>query len=292
MAMDIKEMFWEKKISIEKVREKQPLIHCITNYVTANDVANIILAAGASPVMAESVDDVVDIEKISNGLMINLGTLRRDVIPAMVQAGRIAETRGIPVLLDPVGAGAISSRKNTALDLLKQFPCVAIRGNASEIGSLAAAFRCVETTDVLTGKGVDVALENHSYGDNLKKTIQMLQALSEKTNAVVVMTGEKDIVVENSRVCVIGNGHPWMSRITGSGCMMDGVLSAFLAVTSKQDAMLACVYGTIVMGVCGQIAYERTMKSQGETGSYRMYLMDAMSCILDEDIRGMADYEF
>ncbi len=313
---------------ISQVRGAKPVIHCITNYVTANDVANILLAAGASPIMADGVREAEEISRLSRGLVLNLGTLKETAVEAMVLAGRTAARLGHPVVLDPVGAGAASFRLETALRILREVPCTVIRGNASEIRALARGLEEAErragsgesaggtadlaqsqgmgsagripgsgenaggTAVLAQSRGVDVSEREGLTDENQEDTISMVQALARRTGAVIVMTGGKDLAADGRAACLIKNGHPMMSRITGSGCMLDGILAAFLAVkpdgeTGLRQAALAAA----AFGICGQLAYERTVCSGGGTGSFCMYLIDAMSMLTDEDIRRMADIE-
>lgn len=280
---------------IAQVRARQPVIHCITNYVTANDVANIILAAGASPIMADGVREAEDIAAVSHGLVLNLGTLREPSIEAMLRAGRRAAELGHPVILDPVGAGASAFRMETAMRLLKEVPCTLIRGNASEIRALAGAH--------VWSRGVDADHREALTKENCRETAAMAQQLSVQTGAVVVMTGPTDLAASGSRVCLVKNGHLMMSRITGAGCMMDGVLASVLAagmqaeriptermsaeriLEAQNDLLQQVVYAVAAVGICGELAYEKTMRFGGGTGSFRMYFIDAMSNLMDETVQ-------
>lgn len=283
---------------IAQVRARQPVIHCITNYVTANDVANIILAAGASPIMADGVREAEDIAAVSHGLVLNLGTLREPSIEAMLRAGRRAAELGHPVILDPVGAGASAFRRETAMRLLKEVPCTLIRGNASEIRALAGAH--------VWSRGVDADCREALTKENCRETAAMAQQLSVQTGAVVVMTGPTDLAASGSRVCLVKNGHPMMSRITGAGCMMDGVLASVLAagmqaeristermsaewiLEAQNDLLQQAVYAVAAVGICGELAYEKTKRfggGGGGTGSFRMHFIDAMSNLTDETVQ-------
>lgn len=283
---------------ISRVREARPVIHCITNYVTANDVANILLAAGASPIMADGPREAEEISRLSQGLVLNLGTLKETAVEAMLLAGRTAARLGHPVVLDPVGAGAASFRLETALRILKEVPCAVIRGNASEIRALAWGLEEAERSEggraaeLARSRGVDVSEQEALTAENQEDTVSLVQALARRTGAVIVMTGEKDLVADGKKVCLVKNGHPMMSRITGSGCMLDGILAAFLAAKPDGETLLRqTALAVSAYGICGQLAFERTVESGGGTGSFRMYLIDAMSLLTDEDIRRMADIE-
>lgn len=288
--------------SIAPVREKKPLIHCITNYVTAGFVANMLLAAGASPVMADHMDEMEDLAAVCDGLVLNLGTLKEGQIPAMILAGKLAGTSGCPVVLDPVGAGSIRRRRAAALALLEEVSCTVIRGNASELWALAEALQKPGETDPEeTGKktavkgrsgGVDLDAGDRLRKDNLEETILMLRELSCRTGAILVMTGAVDLVVDPVHTAVVKNGHPWMGRITGSGCMLDGILAAFLAVVPERSLEKECckerfdaaVLAAAAAGICGELAGEKAEREGGGTGSFLQYFMDAMSCLEDEII--------
>lgn len=283
---------------LAQVRRLRPVIHCITNYVTANDVANLILAAGASPIMADGIREVEDIEAISQGLVLNLGTLKETAIDSMLLAGKTAAALGHPVVLDPVGVGASSFRRETALRILGEVPCAVIRGNASEIRALAlgTAYSC----------GVDADGREALTNENRQQTIALMQELSRKTGATIVMTGAMDVVADENQVCLVKNGHPMMGQITGSGCMLDGILAAFLAAGSvngpaetyrrqegRNDGVLTAaslrfrqvVYAVAAHGICGELAYEKTAQAGQGAGSFRVHMIDSMSVLTDKEIR-------
>lgn len=281
---------------IGAVRRQRPLIHCITNYVTACNVANMILAAGASPVMADNAGEAAEVEEISQGLMLNLGTLREGAAESMLLAGHVAARLGHPVILDPVGVGSSRLRRETAARILEEIPCTAIRGNASEIRALAG--------EMAYARGVDVDGRDAMKGNNREDTAAMLQRFSGKTGAVVIMTGEKDLIVDGQQVCLVNNGHPAMARITGSGCMLDGILTSFEAVQMDQKPRIGAecrpgasrfwkaVYAVLAAGICGELAGEKAERYGCGTGSFQMYFLDAMSLLTDEEIERRADIEF
>ena len=268
---------------LAEVRRRRPLIHCITNYVTAGDVANLLLAAGASPVMAEGLREVEDIAAVSQGLVLNLGTLKEQTVDAMLLAGTRTAALGHPVVLDPVGAGSIAFRRETAWKILGQVPCALIRGNASEIRALAE-LAGDETASLVhrRGGGVDADGRDAVTEENESRTLALMQALSRRMKAAVLMTGQADLLVDGDRACLIEKGTPMLGRITGSGCMMDGFLAACLAGSGVgADRFSVLAWGAAAFGVCGELAEERCRETGGGTGSFRMYLMDAMSCLTD-----------
>ena len=176
------------KTMLENVRAKTPLVHNITNYVTVNDVANVLLAAGGSPIMSDDADDVEDITSICGGLNINIGTLNKNTIPSMFLAGRKANELGHIVLLDPVGAGASRLRTDTAFRLLRDVKFTVIRGNISEIKTLASGAG--------TTKGVDADVADKVTEENLDSAVAFAKAFAAQTGAVIAITGAIDIVAD------------------------------------------------------------------------------------------------
>lgn len=273
-----------------EVRGQRPLIHCITNYVTAGDVANLILAVGASPVMADGLREVEDITRQSRSLVLNIGTLRETAVDSMLAAGKLAAKLDHPVIFDPVGAGASTFRTETALRILREVPCTVIRGNASEIRTLA---RCLaeDGESRIYSHGVDADEREKVTEENQESTVKTLRFLSRKTGAVILMTGETDFIADGVRVCQIKNGHAMMAGITGTGCMMDGILAALMAVSSTEERFFAAVYAAAAHGICGELAYGRVAAVDGGTGSFRVHFMDAYSRIEDGQIRKGVRYE-
>lgn len=285
MEVSQKKVFALKTALLSRLREQRPVIHCITNYVTANDVANLLLAAGASPVMADGVPEAEDIAKVSQGMVINLGTLREATIPAMKKAGKKAASLGHPIVLDPVGAGAALFRREVALELLSGGGCTVIRGNASEICTLARAVNPKKGGEnvLIRERGVDADQSQMLRRENQQRLIWQVMEFARAQNILVIMSGETDLVTDGKEAVTIRNGHPWMGRITGSGCMLDGILAAFLsAAQGKFDLLGASVCAVAAMGICGELAYEKVARKGEGTGSFRVYLMDAMS-LLDEE---------
>ena len=254
--------------ALDAVRGATPLVHCITNYVTVNDCANALLAVGASPVMADDAGEIEDIVGISNALVINIGTLNERTIRSMVMAGKAANRRGIPVVLDPVGAGASGLRTETARSLVETIRFAVIRGNASEIRTLLAGTGAT--------RGVDAQAE-HSAEGALGQTIDVAVQLAVKTESVVVVTGATDVVTDGKAIFAIGNGHVLMSRITGSGCMLSAITGAF-AATGGERLVESIAAGVSYMGLAGEYA-ARDAEALG-TGSFRTKLVDHLS-ILD-----------
>ena len=267
---------------IDEVRIKNPLVHCITNYVTVNDCANVLLACGASPVMADDEREVEDIVSLASALVINIGTLNSRTIPAMFKAGKRANMLGIPVILDPVGAGASSLRTSTASDLIREIKLAVIRGNISEIFSIAG--------DSSSTRGVDASDPDIVKGESSDQTISVLKELNKKTGAVITVTGPKDIVVGNDEIYLISNGHPLMSKVSGTGCMLSVLTGACCAVSPSRHAAAAAA-ATALMGTAGEFAYERLLSTVGGTLTYRTFIVDEISSMSGEKFKEAAKIE-
>ncbi len=269
------------KTYIENVRAKTPLIHNITNYVTVNDCANILLACGGSPIMADDKNEVEEITSICTGLNINIGTLNSRTIEAMVLAGKKANELGHAVILDPVGAGASVLRTNTALRLLDEVKFTVIRGNISEIKTLAGTSAATQ--------GVDANVADKVTDENLDSAIAFAKNFAEKMGAVVAITGAIDIVCDGEKAYVIRNGHPMMSSVTGTGCMLSAMTAAY--VTANPDDILGATAAAVcAMGLAGEIAHDRLSELDGNS-SYRNYIIDAIYNMTPEQLEKGAKYE-
>lgn len=246
---------------IDCIRIEKPLIHCITNFVTVQDVANMVLAIGAAPVMASSFEEVEEVTALAKALVINMGTLRQADVPAMILAGKKAAELGHPIVLDPVGVGSSQARTRAVLEVMKEVPFTVIRGNASEIKTLVVGTK--------TARGVDAE-------DGEQPDLIYAQQLSKQTSAVVAVTGEQDLITDGVNSCSLEGGHPLMARITGSGCMLDGILAAHLAV-KQETPFWSSVYALASFGYCGELAAKKVEIVDGGTGSFRMFLFDEVS---------------
>lgn len=266
---------------LENVRSRVPLVHNITNYVTVNDVANVLLACGGSPIMSDEPEDVEDITSICGGLNLNIGTLHKSSIEGMFRAGRKANELGHVVLLDPVGAGASALRTNTALRIMEEIKLTAIRGNISEIKTL-----CLGSG---TTKGVDADIADAVTEENLKESIAFVKEMAGRTGAVIAVTGAIDLVGDASRCYVIRNGRPEMGKITGTGCQLSGMMTAYLTANpmTPLDAAAAAV---CVMGLAGEIAWKRMEKGDGNS-TYRNRIIDAIYNMTGEELEKGALYE-
>lgn len=265
---------------LEGVRREVPLVQCITNFVTVNDCANIILAVGGSPTMAHDIREVEEAVAGAKALVLNLGAIGDG--EAMLLAGKRANELGIPVILDPVAVGVTSLRRETADRLLKNIRFAVIRGNASEIHALAWGQG--------SGSGVDVTAEEALRGENLKKGIQTARRLAESTGGVVVISGETDIVVDRERTAIFRNGGPVMARITGSGCMLSCLIGAFCGAFPDLPFESACG-GVGAMGVCGDEAEKRRLEKATGNATFRTDLIDGVFNLTEEQLEKGVCYE-
>lgn len=266
---------------LEKVIQKRPLIHNITNYVTVNDVANMVLACGGSPIMADDPGEVAEITAICSGLNINIGTLNQRKVQSMLLAGKKANELKRPVVLDPVGVGASKLRTETAETLMKEIKIAVIKGNISEIKTLAAGTG--------TTKGVDADITDEVTEENLEKTVAFMKALSLKKNCILAVTGKIDFVTDGYKCYVIRNGRSEMEKVTGTGCQLSGLMAAY--ITANQENMLeAAAAAVIVMGLSGEIAWEN-MQPQDGNATYRNRIIDAVYNMTAEVVEKGANYE-
>ena len=259
---------------IEKIRRAAPLIHCITNYVTVNDVANVLLAIGARPIMADDPEEVEEITALCAGLCLNIGTLNARTIPSMLTAGKHARALGHHVVLDPVGAGASRLRTETALRILHEVRPTVIRGNISEIRTLAVGSG--------TTQGVDANAADAVTEENLAATADFLRAFAARAEAIVVVTGAIDIMTDGVTVYAVRNGRAEMGRVTGTGCQLSALLAAALAV--EPLGLLAAVAETVaLMGVAGEIAWAQMGERDGNA-TYRTRIIDVIYRMTGEEL--------
>ncbi len=269
------------KTMLENVKKNPPLVHNITNYVTVNDCANMLLACGAAPIMSDDGGEVEEITSICTGLNINIGTLNSRTIPSMFLAGKKANQLGHPVILDPVGVGASKLRTETALNLLDEVKFSVIRGNISEIKTLA--------TGSNTTKGVDADVGDKVTDENLSQTMKFASELSKKTGAVIAITGEMDLICDDKSCYIVKNGHAMMSAVSGTGCMLSAVIATYISA-NPQEMLKATATAVTSMGICGEIAQERLSTQEGSS-SYRSYIIDAMYNLDGATLEKRAKYE-
>jgi hydroxyethylthiazole kinase len=259
MNITASDIWW----ALREIREKAPVIQNITNYVVMNSTANALLALGASPVMAHAEEEVEEMVGIASALVINIGTLSPAWVRAMFTAAEAARKRRIPIVLDPVGAGATTYRTRTARELIRTVPPDIIRGNASEIMALLEA-------DTKT-KGVDSTASSDA-------AVEIGRKLHAECGAAVCISGETDYTIGRAGITRGGNGHIMMTRVTGLGCTATALCGAFAAVTS--DPAIAAAEAMAVMGIAGEISVTRSLGP----GTLQVHFLDTLYRLTAEDI--------
>jgi len=249
---------------LSQVHEKKPLVHHLTNWVTIYDCAQITRSAGALPVMAHAPEEVEEMVSLAGALVLNIGTLTTEFIDSMILAGKKANEKGIPVILDAVGAGATKLRTEKSIELLDKVKFTVIKGNSSEIGTLAGA------------KALTRGVEAESVEGSLK---DLASKLASERNCTVVITGSEDIISNGEKTFGVKNGHEMMGKVVGTGCMAASVLGAFNAAES--DPLKASVAALVAYGIAGEIAAGKTNKPM----QFKSELMDAMSLLKKEDLQ-------
>jgi len=245
---------------LQRIKTERPLILNITNAVTMDFIANGLLSLGASPIMTQSLAEIEDLVTIASGVVINIGTLNDEFIALCEQTCRVANALGKPIVLDPVGAGASRLRTLTCLDLLEKYTFATIRGNASEIMALGSSHN--------NNKGVDSSLDTETV-------ISAAQTLSSEHQCVVVMSGETDVVIDGEHMRLLKRGSPLMPMVTGCGCLLTAVVSAFQSRHANRfDAACAAV---TFYGICGELAAQQ---AQGP-GSFKALFIDALARLLN-----------
>ncbi|MBW6411323.1 hydroxyethylthiazole kinase [Clostridium weizhouense] len=248
---------------LKDVRNQKPLVHNITNYVTVNDCANILLAMGVSPIMADDIKESADITKISDALVINIGTLNERTIESMIASGKKANELNIPVVFDPVGSGASEFRNSTTKRILEEVRIDVLRGNMSEIKFISG----LESTT----KGVDASESDMKSGN--EEGINVAKNLANKLNCIVAITGVTDIVSDGKRTVMLANGTKMLANVTGTGCMTSALIGGACGATN--DYFIGAIAGIVSMGIAGEISFEKS----GEIGlgSFRVGIIDAIS---------------
>ncbi|RYL88961.1 hydroxyethylthiazole kinase [Sporolactobacillus sp. THM7-4] len=249
----------------QKINDKHPMIHHITNTVTINDCANATLAVGGRPVMADSPEETAEMASLASALVINIGTLNEQTIAAMKAAGKSANEHHVPVIFDPVGAGATAYRKKTAMDLLSAFHADIICGNMSEIKVLAGL--------EARGRGVD-------SGDSMENADRLASELAERLGSIIAITGAVDVVSDGKRTVKLHNGDRKLADVTGTGCMTNSLIASYAGTAN--DSFKAAVGGIITMGLSGEKAACLLKETEG-IGSFKVRLFDAFSTLAEED---------
>ena len=259
---------------LENVRNKRPLVHCITNYVSANDCANALLAVGASPIMADDKNEAEDITGICSGLVLNLGTLSENKIEAMLISGKTANAKDIPVVLDPVGVGSSKFRMAAAKKIVSSIKIAVIRANSAEVKSLLYS--------AASNSGVD-------SDDEIEADISNAKSLANKLGCVVVLTGKTDVVTDGQSVYLVKNGHPMMKYVTGAGCQLSAVMGAFIGV-NRSDVLLSALSAVCMMGLLGETAAKRLKEGEG-SASLRTGIIDGLFLLTQEELEKGCKYE-
>jgi hydroxyethylthiazole kinase len=261
---------YDLKSLLEKLREKRPLVHNITNYVVMNFTANTLLAMGASPVMAHAVDEVEEMVSLASAFVINIGTLSEQWIESMIKAGRKANDLGVPIILDPVGSGATTLRTKTFRKLVSELKLAVVRGNASEILSVAS--------DAIKTKGVEATHDP-------EQALETARQVAREIESVAAITGEVDLITDGDKVIRCSNGHPLLGHVTGTGCAATTAIAAFAAVT--EDSLEATSAGLAFFGQAGELAGSRV----DSPGSFMVSLVDALYEINPEQFQAGAKLE-
>ncbi len=250
---------------LAKVREKKPLVHHITNIVTVNDCANATLAVGALPVMAHAPEEVEEMVQAAQALVLNIGTLTEEQVRAMVKAGKAANAAGVPVVFDPVGAGATAMRTRSARLLMSEVKVAVVKGNSAEVATLAGEQGKI--------RGVEAVGESGNL-------LPAARRLARESGSVVVASGIVDLVTDGERVAFVENGHPLMGTITGTGCMLTSVVATF--VGAGGDAFEAAVAALVAFGVAGELAAARP-EVRGP-GSFKVSFFDELHALTPEKL--------
>ncbi|WP_066253732.1 hydroxyethylthiazole kinase [Neobacillus drentensis] len=258
--------------TLEKVRKVNPLVHNITNVVVTNFTANGLLALGASPVMAYAAEEVADMAKIASSLVLNIGTLNPQTVESMIIAGKAANESAVPVIFDPVGAGATSYRTETAQRIMSEVKVSVIRGNAAEIANVIG-----EKWEI---KGVDAGTT--ANGDTVTLAIKAAQAW----NCVVVITGKEDVVSDGETTYLVCNGHPIMTKVTGMGCLLTSVIGAFAGV--EKDLIQATVSALTFYEIAAEKA--AVLTAEMGPGSFQIEFLNQLSLVSSEDIISHASF--
>ncbi|EJR47279.1 hydroxyethylthiazole kinase [Bacillus cereus VD107] len=258
---------------VELVRESNPLVHNITNVVVTNFTANGLLALGASPVMAYAKEEVAEMASIAGALVLNMGTLRPEEVEAMLLAGKSANTNDVPVLFDPVGAGATSYRTEVARHIPAEINLAIIRGNAAEIANVINEKWEIKGVDAGTGNG---------------NVVSIAKQAADELNTVAVITGKEDIITDGERVVLIRNGHSILTKVTGTGCLLTSVIGAFAAV--EKDYVKAAVAAVTFYGVAAELAAAKTVEKG--PGSFQIEFLNQLANTTSEDIEKYGKIEF
>jgi len=272
--------------TLSQIKEKNPLTHCITNSVTINDCANAVLAIGGSPFMAEDAEELEEVVTIADALVINIGKLSKEQIKSMNVSAKVANETDTPIILDPVGVGVTELRNKTTMDLINNYNMAAIRGNITEIKSIAKLVGVIDENN--TAKGVDVNIDDIITEENLSANGEITRELAEKLDTTILASGPIDILSDGKTTIAIDNGDDMMPLITGSGCMLSSIVGSCIGGSTPLEGSLVAI---LAMNLAGEKARAKVDEKDEGTGSFRAYLIDylyktnAESLINESNIR-------
>ena len=272
--------------TLSQIKEKNPLTHCITNSVTINDCANAVLAIGGSPFMAEDAEELEEVVTIADALVINIGKLSKEQINSMNVSAKAANETDTPIILDPVGVGVTELRNKTTMDLINNYNMAAIRGNITEIKSIAKLVGVIDENN--TAKGVDVNIDDIITEENLSANGEIIRELAEKLDTTILASGPIDILSDGKTTIAIDNGDDMMPLITGSGCMLSSIVGSCIGGSTPLEGSLVAI---LAMNIAGEKARAKVDEKDEGTGSFRAYLIDyiyktnAESLINESNIR-------
>lgn len=249
--------------TIERIRTLNPLIQNITNVVVTNFTANGLLAIGASPVMAYAHEEVADMAKIASALVLNMGTLDETVIESMIIAGKSANENNVPVVFDPVGAGATPYRTESARRILREVKVNVLRGNAAEVANVIGEEWAI--------KGVDA-------GNGTGDVVSLAQKAARQLGCITVLTGKEDVITNGDTTYVVGNGHPILTKVTGTGCLLSSVIGAFYA--AGEQPLYAVTEAVAYYGVAAELAAAKTVEKG--PGSFQIEFLNQLAVVSDE----------
>jgi len=272
--------------TLSQIKEKNPLTHCITNSVTINDCANAVLAIGGSPFMAEDAEELEEVVTIADALVINIGKLSKEQINSMNVSAKVANETDTPIILDPVGVGVTELRNKTTMDLINNYNMAAIRGNITEIKSIAKLVGVIDENN--TAKGVDVNIDDIITEENLSANGEITRELAEKLDTTILASGPIDILSDRKTTIAIDNGDDMMPLITGSGCMLSSIVGSCIGGSTPLEGSLVAI---LAMNLAGEKARAKVDEKDEGTRSFRAYLIDylyktnAESLINESNIR-------
>jgi len=253
----------------QEIHKNAPLIHCLTNHITINDCANVILAIGGKPIMAEHHSEVEEITAQAKSLVVNLGNITDERMTSIMLSGCVAKKKKISSTIDVVGVGCSKLRLNFANEFISKCSPNVIKGNMSEIKALSGISH--------NAIGIDVGSNDILTESNLTESVDIAKNLSKKTNAIIVITGKTDIVAQGEKVYLIKNGCNMLSQITGTGCMLNAIIGTYI---SSGEFLESAVLGAVLLGIAGENSLASTA-----TGSFKVLLHDNIYTITDKIIK-------